>query len=163
MVELNQIQKIELDEEINEDMSFDLLSFPHYFTRWFTNNIISRSFSYLVGKTRLDKYKFLRCTEAGALLVAVNGAGYEFVDVKDGIAGQTLSEPVIFDAVQSMVRVTSLDYDYWLVTSPDGVNYNDSIFIVAGSTENFELVVKSFKVQRVSETNDAEYHIEGFR
>jgi len=149
-------------QRIDEDLISDLKQYPTSIKRWFVDNVFMRTFSYMMGFTEDGNVKKLKCTAAGVMKVAAGGSGFEFVEVKTGIAGATESTNISFSSPVSRIRVVSTDYDMLIRPSRDGVVFQDQIMVFAGRDFQLDLVVHSFRVQRFG-INDAIYRIEGYR
>lgn len=148
-------------QRIREDMLTDLDLSPSQIKDWFTSNIIDRSIGYMAALTSRNKAVMLRATEAGILKTAAAGGGFEHVDVKTGTATTGLSGEVVFDSPVSRLRFVAVDYDLLISTSSDGVQFEDLIYVKAGTDTIIDIVCKSFKVQKGG-TNDSVYRIEGY-
>jgi len=152
----------EIRQRIDEDLLTDLKQFPSSIRRWFVTNVFQRTLSYLIGFTEDGKTTRLKATKAGVLKVAMGGSGFEFVTVRMGIAGVTESPNITFTDPVSRIRFVTTDFDMLFRPSRDGAIFQDQIYIFAGRDFQLDLVVHSFRVQRVG-INDSSYRIEGYR
>jgi len=146
------------------DANFNISDFTHrpaQIRQWFSNNVIRPAFSYLVGWTG-DKAVMIRTTAAGILKVADVGSGLEDVETKSGTATGTESAAQEFTETVSKIRVIATDYDMYIRTSKDGVNWGDQIHVKADVEQTFDMTVAAFKVQRYG-INNVIYEIEGYR
>lgn len=149
-------------QEIKEDMLTDLDQSPKQVKNWFTSNIFHRALSYMVGFTTSGVAKKLQATESGVLKTANTGGGFEHVTVLTGTATTVESGAYNFNDPVSRLRIIAVDYDLLVRPSANGVNFEDQVYIKAGSDTTIDLICKSLKVQKAG-TNDSVYRIEGYR
>lgn len=151
-----------IQQRIDENMKTTLQQYPKEIERWYTDNIIERSLSYLLAKTINDEYVPIEATLTNSLKVANVGGGFEKVYVKTGTATSTESDPITFPETVTRLRFVAVDYDMLFRPSYDGVHWQDQIYIFAQKDFQLDIVCHSFKVQRAT-ANNATYRIEGYR
>ena len=133
---------------------------PSQVRQWFTDNVIHPVFGHLVGWAD-TKAVMLRATAGGVLKTASVGSGLERMESKTGVATDVESGDIAFTDVMSRIRVIANDYDMYLRTSRDGINYEDQIHIKHDVEQVFDISTQSFKVQRY-DINDVVYEVEGY-
>jgi len=147
---------------IDEDLKIDINQRPSEVGQWEANNQILRAFVYLTAFNLYKKPIYLEATNSRALKVANIGSGIEQIRIATGTATNTESGALTTPIVSNKVILFGLDYDYYFRPSPDGITYQDQIYVAAGQEKALDLVVTKYKVQR-AEDNDAEYYIEFYR
>jgi len=155
------VEKIE--QRIDENFKGNFTQFPSQLKNFFTDNFIYRGMVLLQGVTSRMEAKLLECTNSGVLKVANVGSGIEQMLHAD-ITAVAAESPVGLDAplVSNKVRFVGVDFDFYFRPSPDGVTYQDQIYVIAGNDTQIDLVVKKYKVQRVG-SNDATGRVEFYK
>ena len=88
--------------------------------------------------------------------------GLERVETSNGTATAAESADIVLANTASRIRVIANDYDMYLRTSRDGINYEDQIHIKHDVEQVFDVATTSFKVQRY-DVNDVDYELEAYR
>ena len=152
-----------VDQILDADMQIaDFVTRPERIRRWFTNNILRRMLSYLVGWTGIE-FKALRCTVAGILQVSDVGGG---VLSSEGFAGNatggSTTHSFVSDTV-GLLMVSIWDNPAVFRFSPDTVNYSYGMELEADMV--YEIVCDAKKVSITNKValNVARYEIVGFR
>lgn len=114
---------------------------------------------------RTKTYEFVKAstiTAGGLTKVAIGGAGFEKVDLKDGTAGVNWSDAIALDWVANRIRAESMDYPYMIRLSSDNIYWTDPVYVDEGTPRQYDIATKYFKVRRYG-GNDATYYIMGIR
>lgn len=157
-----QAEPKEIKIKIKEDLLTDLEQSPEQVDNWYTNNILIRGLSYLIGFTDRNQARMVRMTDAGAIKVANIGSGLSEVYPVSGTATDTLSSAISLGAFCSQIEINSIDYELNVYTSPNGVTYYGPIYIGPQESKKYDLTTHMVKVERAG-LNDAEYTILGFK
>ena len=111
------VEIVEEPQIVDEHLLIDEFSFrPSQVRRWFTNNIIRRMLSYLVGWTG-TRAVMLKATSAGILKVAYTGAGFE--DYVSNPSQETHEDWVTPEAVATSEEDFGVNYSSWLIRTKD--------------------------------------------
>ena len=151
-----------IEQRLDEDFHGDINQHPRQVKQFYTDNFFQRSLSLLQGVTNQMKAKMIEVTNSGAVKVANIGSGIEEVQVDTGTAVAVETGALTAPVVSNKVRFVGVDYDFYFRPSPDGVQFQDQIYIMAGTPTELDLVVTKYKVQRVG-SNDANYRIEFYK
>lgn len=146
------------EREVNENLTYD----PPKLSKFISSNIITRTFAHLFARS-IDGIKYLACTTAGILKVAVQGSGYEHNDVKSGTAGDAyLGSPLAFDGVASTVDIYIETNDAIVKRSVDGVSFDDEFWVPAGAVVSIDSVTHSINIKNRTPGSNAGYQIIGW-
>ena len=80
-----------------ERMNIDVTTDPEELEHFYTSNIFSRVFAYLVAKIRANEYVTLRATPDGKLYVVVSGGGYSDYTPHEGTASDSYDSTNTFE------------------------------------------------------------------
>lgn len=146
------------EREVNENLDFDP---PKIKTFYITNKII-RAFAHLFARS-VDGIRYLACTTAGILKVAVQGSGYENNDTKSGTAGDAYAgADIAFDQVASTVDIYIETHDAIIKRSKDGVSFDDEFWVPAGAVVSIDAVTHSFNIKNRVGGSNAVYQVIGW-
>ena len=141
-----------IDEPIGSELNF----LPSKVQRYFTDNIFSRSLSYLFGWTPYNEPVRLRATELGVLKVTDVGGGYTQTETKYGLATVNWSDVKEFSFTPVRVIAQTKDYPYYIAFSPDGARWTTAFYVAGDMPLRYDVVARYFKVRKAF-GSDARY------
>lgn len=141
-----------------ENYSFDPAS-PNSFL---VDNIVQRTLAHLIGQG-ISKSLVIRCSEAGALYVAIQGSGFSHNEVISGNAPDAYGAASLFSAICSRIIIVVWDQDMFLKRSFDNVVFDAEIEIPANSTLEIDVTTLAINARNKTVGFSARYQIIGFR
>jgi len=154
--EVKEVQRIE-DNGFLENFTF----IPQFVTRWFVDNIITRSIAHLVAWSEAGAKRLL-CTTAGILKVAPVGTGFEHNDTHAGNAPDAYGTAITFDSIASRVDIWIFDNDSIVKRSKDGITFDDEVEVPADLLYSVDCTTTSINIKNKTGGSVARYQIIGW-
>jgi len=154
----------EITQRIDEDLLGDITQYPSQVRRWFTSNIIQRTFAYLFGWTEEGKPRRLMMTSDGRLKVSTTGTGLtdykEFHgNAQDDYTGENILE---FDKTYTSFDILAEGGDLIISMKKEDGTWGDERIVKEGIA-SFDFVVKGIKVKNRDAGTNVFYEIVVYR
>lgn len=149
-----------IDQRLDEDLRGDVKQFPSQIPRFFTNNLITRTFAYLFGFDSADKPKKIRVTDLGDIRIASGSELFDTLTVYEGItdvAGITLPFPNGVRFIEIWVKNNDARVR---LTPIKGLE--TQIFAVYEGYYPISMIVKSVWIGRSGAAPDIQYQVLGW-
>lgn len=153
-----------LGQHFLEDMKTDLEQMPDRIKRWYTNNFIQRSLSYLVAFTENKKAIVLKCTADGKLKVAPSGSGLTLYEVVSGTCvdayagGQTHA----FADNNSYIDILVETFGVTMSVMQENGAWGDDIALPVGE-HDYSFVTKGVKFKNRTAGSNGVYEVVAMR
>jgi hypothetical protein len=153
-----------ITQRIDADLLTELTQYPSQVERFFTDNYVSRTLSYLVGFDEDLRARVIKTTQSGELKVAITASGFETYDVFNGTTQDDYDSTTtyIFGQAYSRFDILIEDNDAIISFGYKGGTWGKDIILPVGY-HSIDITAYGIRVKSRTAGSPATYQIVVYR